>query len=66
MNHYTVFLMEVIESSSKTLLCSQEVHALVRKMFGGKPLLDAYFDVTLTNSSPIVNKSLKLHATLSI
>jgi hypothetical protein len=28
----------------KTLLCSQEVHALVKKMFGGKQFLDAYFD----------------------
>ena len=34
----------VINSSSKTLLCSQEVHALVKKMFGGKHSLDAYFE----------------------
>jgi hypothetical protein len=34
----------VINSSSKTLLCSQEVHALVKKMFGGKHCLDAYFE----------------------
>jgi hypothetical protein len=34
----------VINSSSKTLLCSQEVHALVKKMFEGKHCLDAYFE----------------------
>jgi hypothetical protein len=45
MNHYTVFLMKVIDSNSKTLLCSQEVHTLVKKMFGGKHFLDAYFDL---------------------
>jgi hypothetical protein len=43
MKHYTVFMKVVINSSSKTLLCSQEVHALVKKMFGGKHSLDAYF-----------------------
>ena len=36
--------MEVIDSSSKTLLCSQEVHTLVKKMFGGKHCLDASFE----------------------
>ena len=44
MNHYAVIMMTVIDSSSKTLLCSKEVHALVKKMFGGKQSLDAYFD----------------------
>ncbi len=44
MKHYAVFMKVVINSSSKTLLCSQEVHALVKKMFGGKHCLDAYFE----------------------
>jgi hypothetical protein len=44
MKHYAVFMKVVINSSSKTLLCSQEVHALVKKMFGGKHSLDAYFE----------------------
>ena len=44
MNHYAGFLKEVIDSSNRTLLCSQEIHTLVKKMFGGKHSLDAYFD----------------------
>ena len=66
MNHYVDFLMKVIDSSSKTLFCSQEIHTLFKKMFGGKHFLDAYLNVALTISSPIVKKSLELHVTPSI
>ena len=44
MNHYADFLMKVIDSSSKTLFCSQEIHTFFKKMFGGKHFLDAYFE----------------------
>ena len=44
MNHYVDFLMKVIDSSSKTLFCSQEIHTLFKKMFGGKHFLDVYFE----------------------
>jgi len=63
---YADFLKEVIDSSNRTLLCSQVFHALVKMMFRGKPILMLILNVTLTNYSPWAMKTSNFHVTPSI
>jgi hypothetical protein len=57
---YADFLKEVIDSSNRTLLCSQDFHALVKMMFRGKHSLDAYFKCNPDKLFSLSNEDLKL------
>ena len=55
-----LFFKEVIDSSNRTLLCSQEIHTLVKKMIGGKHSLNAYFECNPDKLFSLSNEELKL------
>ncbi len=55
-----MFFKEVIDSSNRTLLCSQEFHTLVKKMIGGKHSLNAYFECNPDKLFSLSNEELKL------